>query len=110
MDGVQKFNYWVASQRGLWYYIGNSGKMATGFCYVHNSNGTGWYMFQTDNKDGCIGRMLTGWQWTGSDAGMGWFNTAHGGVNGQCTWTEKWGAYSAATGLWADGQYHRALG
>ena len=108
VNGEQKFDYWVSSQRGLWYYVGQDGKLATGFQYVHNSNGTGWYMFQTDNKDGCIGRMLTGWQWTYTGAGMGWFNTGHGGVNGQCTWTEKWGAYSAATGLWADGQYHHS--
>ena len=108
VNGEQKFDYWVSSQRGLWYYVGQDGKLATGFQYVHNSNGTGWYMFQTDNDDGCIGRMLTGWQWTYTGAGMGWFNTGHGGVNGQCTWTEKWGAYSAATGLWADGQYHHS--
>ena len=106
VDGAQKFNYWAASERGLWYYIGPDGKMATGFQYVQNRNGTGWYMFQTDNKDGCIGRMLTGWQWTWSLAGTGWFNTAHGGVNGQCTYSTAWGAYNAATGLWADGQYH----
>ena len=102
VDGVQKFNYWAASQRGLWYYIGPNGKMATGFQYARNSNGTGWYMFQTDNKDGCIGRMLTGWQWTYSLAGTGWFNTAHGGVNGQCTYTTAWGSYDAATGMWAN--------
>ena len=110
VDGVQKFNYWAnepaASKWGYWYYVGADGKLATGLQYVENKNGTGWYMFQTDNKYGCIGRMLTGWQWTGSDAGMGWFNTAHGGVNGQCTWTEKWGAYNAATGIWGDGIVH----
>ena len=106
VDGVQKFDYWAGSQRGLWYYVGSDGKLATGFQYVENSNGTGWYMFQTDNANGCIGRMLTGWQWTYSDAGMGWFNTAHGGVNGQCTYTTEWGAYNAATGMWADGGLH----
>ena len=106
VDGVQKSDYWVSSQRGLWYYIGMDGKMAIGFQYVENPNGTGWYMFQTDNKNGCIGRMLTGWQWTWSTAGMGWFNTAHGGLNGQCTYTTAWGAYDAATGVWADGWAH----
>ena len=114
VDGQQKFNYWAnepsASKWGYWYYVGLDGKLATGFQYVQNSNGTGWYMFQTDNDDGCIGRMLTGLQWTYSDAGMGWFNTNHGGVNGQCMYTTEWGAYNAATGMWADGLYHRALG
>ena len=106
VDGVQKFNYWAASQRGLWYYIGLDGKMATGFQYVENENGTGWYMFQPDDTNGCIGRMLTGLQWTYTEAGMGWFNTAHGGVNGQCMYTTEWGAYNAATGTWADGLRH----
>ena len=106
VDGVQKSNYWVSSQRGLWYYVGRDGKLATGFQYVENPNGTGWYMFQTDNTNGCIGRMLTGWQWTYTDAGTGWFNTAHGGLNGQCTYTTEWGAYNAATGMWADGIVH----
>ena len=106
VDGVQKFDYWASSQRGLWYYIDPNGKLATGFQYVENPNGTGWYMFQTDNANGCIGRMLTGWQWTYTNAGMGWFNTAHGGVNGQCTYTTAWGAYDAATGMWADGIVH----
>ena len=106
VDGVQKFNYWAGSQRGLWYYIGLDGKLTTGFQYVENTNGTGWYLFQTDNKDGCIGRMLTGWQWTYTAAGTGWFNTAHGGKNGQCTYTTAWGAYNAATGMWADGVVH----
>ena len=114
VDGVQKFNYWAnepaASKWGYWYYVGIDGKLATGFQYVENENGTGWYMFQTDNDDGCIGRMLTGPQWTYSDAGIGFFNTAHGGLNGQCLYTTGWGAYNAATGMWADGQYHRALG
>ena len=106
VDGVQKFDCWVFSHQGLWYYIGMDGKLATGFRYVQNPNGTGWYMFQTDNTNGCIGRMLTGWQWTWTEAGTGWFNTAHGGLNGQCTYTTQWGAYSAATGLWADGSVH----
>ncbi len=114
VDGVQKFNYWAnepaASQWGYWYYVGIDGKLATGFQYVENENGTGWYLFQPGNDDGCIGRMLTGPQWTYSDAGIGFFNTAHGGVNGQCLYTTGWGAYNAATGMWADGQYHRALG
>ena len=110
VDGVQKFNYWAnepaASQWGYWYYVGPDGKLATGFQYVENENGTGWYLFQPDNGDGCIGRMLTGLQWTGSDAGMGWFNTAHGGLNGQCMYTTEWGAYDAAAGAWADGWSH----
>ena len=110
VDGVQKSDYWAASQRGLWYYIGSDGRLARGFQYVKNLNGTGWYMFQTDNTNGCIGRMLTGWQWIGPYWGTGWFNTAHGGVNGQCTYTTEFGNYSAATGLWADGLSHQAAG
>ncbi len=107
VDGVQKFNCWTVSQRGLWYYIGPDGKLATGFQYVKNNNGTGWYMFQSDDTNGCIGRMLTGWQQTYTKAGMGWFNTAHGGVNGQCTYTTAWGDYNAATSLWSDGLLHQ---
>ncbi len=111
VDGEQKFGYWAseaaASQWGYWYYVGADGKLATGLQYIENDNGTGWYFLQPDNDDGCIGRMLDGWQWLGAEAGMGWFNTAHGGVNGQCTWTENWGDYDPATGLWGDGLSHR---
>ena len=111
VDGEPKANYWAneadASQWGYWYYVGADGKLATGLQYIVNNNGTGWYFLQPDNADGCIGRMLTGWQWLGPEAGMGWFNTAHGGVNGQCTWTENWGDYDPATGLWEDGLSHK---
>ena len=111
VDGEPKANYWAneadASQWGFWYYVGADGKLATGLQYIENNNGTGWYFLQPDNADGCIGRMLTGWQWLGPDIGMGWFNTAHGGVNGQCTWTENWGDYNPATGLWEDGLSHK---
>ena len=111
VDGEPKASYWAneadASQWGYWYYVGADGKLATGLQYIENNNGTGWYFLQPDNADGCIGRMLTGWQWLGTEAGMGWFNTAHGGVNGQCTWTENWGDYDPATGLWEDGLSHK---
>ena len=111
VDGEPKANYWAneadASQWGFWYYVGADGKLATGLQYIENNNGTGWYFLQPGNADGCIGRMLTGWQWLGPDIGMGWFNTAHGGVNGQCTWTENWGDYDPATGLWEDRSAHR---
>ena len=111
VDGEPKANYWAcdetASQWGFWYYVGSDGKLATGLQYIVNNNGTGWYFLQPGNDDGCVGKMLTGWQWLGPEAGEGWFSTAHGGVNGQCTWTENWGNYNAATGLWADGLSHR---
>ncbi len=111
VNGEPKANYWAneaaASMWGYWYYVGADGKLATGLQYIENNNGTGWYFLQPSNADGCIGRMLTGWQWLGPEAGMGWFNTAHGGKNGQCTWTENWGDYNAATGLWADGLSHK---
>ena len=111
VEGEQKFGYWAcdenASMWGYWYYVNPNGKLAHGFQYVVDDNGTGWYFLQPDNDDGCVGRMLDGWQWLGPDIGMGWFNTGHGGKNGQCTWTEKWGSYDPATGLWEDGLSHR---
>ena len=111
VDGEPKANYWAkdenASQWGFWYYVGSDGKLATGLQYIENNNGTGWYFLQPGNADGCVGKMLTGWQWLGPEAGEGWFNTAHGGVNGQCTWTENWGNYDPATGLWEDGLSHK---
>ena len=111
VEGEPKANYWAkdenASQWGFWYYVGSDGKLATGLQYIENNNGTGWYFLQPGNADGCVGKMLTGWQWLGPEAGEGWFNTAHGGVNGQCTWTENWGDYDPATGLWEDGLSHK---
>ena len=111
VDGEPKANYWAkdetASQWGFWYYVGSDGKLATGLQYIENNNGTGWYFLQPGNADGCVGKMLTGWQWLGPEAGEGWFNTGHGGVNGQCTWTENWGDYDPATGLWEDGLSHK---
>ena len=104
VEGEPKANYWAmeeaASQWGYWYYVGSDGKLATGLQYIENSNGTGWYFLQPDTTNGCIGRMLTGWQWIGTEAGTGWFNTAHGGVNGQCTYTTEWGDYNASDNTW----------
>ena len=111
VEGEPKANYWAkdetASQWGFWYYVGSDGKLATGLQYIENNNGTGWYFLQPGNDDGCVGKMLTGWQWLGPEAGEGWFSTAHGGKNGQCTWTENWGNYDPATGLWEDGLSHK---
>ena len=104
VDGTPKANYWAkeetASQWGYWYYVGTDGKLATGLQYIENNNGTGWYFLQPDTANGCVGRMLTGWQWIGPEAGTGWFNTAHGGLNGQCTYTTEWGDYNAADNTW----------
>ena len=113
-DGSLVQDYWVGKIDGAsmwdgnWYYVDGDGKLLTGFHYLDNlKGGKDWYMLQTTNANGCIGRMLDGWQWLGPDIGMGWFNTGHGGKNGQCTWTEKWGSFDPVTGLWADGLSHR---
>ena len=51
--------------------------------------------------------MLTGFQWTyDATVGEGYFSPKYGS-QGMCTWNETWGAYSAATGLWADGLSHK---
>ena len=64
---------WVGSSRGLWYYIAPDGKMAhNGLTFVHECKGindsgvdqgtfpAGWFYFQPDNANGCIGAMKTG--------------------------------------------------
>ena len=109
INGRYVTNYWVGNNGGskwnLWYYIGSDGRMAKGFQYIVNENGTGWYMLE-DGYGSTRGQMLTGWQDTGF-AGWGFFFQGRGSEHGMCTWTDAWGDYNASTGLWADGQFHR---
>ena len=104
-NGTMLQDYWLfgeGSANGLWYYLGKDGKMATGFQYVENPNGTGWFMFQDTNYNGCEGALLSGWQATGV-AGTGWFETRHNGHFGECTWTSAWGDYDRSTNTWSNG-------
>ncbi len=112
-DGVRKGDYWVGFADGAsawannWYYADASGKLLTGLQYLDDlKGGKAWYMLQTTDDRGEIGKMLTGWQWTYSDVGTGYFSSKYGS-QGMCTWTEAWGSYNAATGLWGDGSAHR---
>ena len=111
-DYVRRGDYWVGFADGAsawannWYYADATGKLLTGFQYLDDlKGGKAWYMLQTTNANGEIGRMLTGWQET-YVAGIGWFSPKYGS-QGMCTYTHDWGNYNAATGLWADGQSHR---
>ena len=106
-------DYWVGFADGAskwansWYYADANGKLLTGFQYLDDlKGGKAWYRLQVTNDRGEIGKMLTGWQWTYSDAGTGWFESKYCS-QGMCTWTEKWGSYNAATGLWGDGLTHK---
>ena len=104
-NGTMLKDYWLfgeGSAHGLWYYLGADGKMATGFQYVKNPNGTGWFMFQDTDNNGCEGALLSGWQNTGI-AGSGWFETKHNGHFGECTWTSAWGDYDRSTNTWSNG-------
>ena len=110
-DYQLKKGFWVGSKDGAskwannWYYVGDDGRMATGFRYLDDlKGGKAWYMLQTTNNNGEIGKMLTGWQETGV-AGRGWFSPNYGS-QGMCTWTAAWGSYNAATGMWGDGLSH----
>ncbi len=104
-NGKKLQDYWLfgeGSAHGLWYYLGADGKMATGFQYVSNPNGTGWFMFQDTNYNGCEGALLSGWQNTGI-AGEAWFEPNHNGHFGECTWTSAWGDYDRSTNTWSKG-------
>ncbi len=112
-DYVRKGDYWVGFADGAskwannWYYADATGKLLTGFQYLDDlKGGKAWYMLQTTNANGEIGKMLTGWQQTYTAAGTGYFSPKYGS-QGLCTYTTAWGSYSAATGLWGDGQSHR---
>ncbi len=105
-------DYWVGFSDGAskwannWYYADADGKLLTGLQYLDDlKGGKAWFMLQTTNDRGEIGKMLTGWQWTYTDAGTGYFNPNYGS-QGMCTYTSAWGGYNAATGLWGDGQLH----
>ncbi len=111
--GALVANYWVGKIDGAsqwdnnWYYVGADGKMLTGMQYLDDlKGGRAWYMLQTTNDRQEIGKMLTGWQWTYAAAGEGYFSPKYGS-QGMCTWTEAWGSYNAATGLWTDGLSHK---
>ena len=113
-NGRRVGDYWVGFADGAsqwannWYYADADGRLLTGLQYLDDlKGGKAWYMLQTTNDHGEMGKMLTGFQWTYDAAvGMGWFSPVYGS-QGMCTWTETWGAYSAATGLWADGLSHK---
>ena len=105
-------DYWVGFADGAskwannWYYADADGKLLTGFQYLDDlKGGKAWYMLQTTNDRGEIGKMLTGWQYTYTAAGTGYFNPNYGS-QGMCTYTSAWGSYNAATGLWEDRQLH----
>ena len=111
-DGKPVGDYWIGFADGgsawanNWYYADANGKLLTGFQYLDDlKGGKAWYMLQTTNDNGTMGKMLTGWQWTYSAAGTGWFSPKYGS-QGACSYTSQWGEYSAATGLWADGLAH----
>ncbi len=106
-------DYWVGFADGAskwannWYYADATGKLLTGFQYLDDlKGGKAWYMLQTTNDRGEIGKMLTGRLYTYTAAGYGQFSAKYGS-QGMCTWTENWGNYNAATGLWEDGLSHR---
>ena len=112
-DGKRVGDYWIGQAQGgsawlnNWYYADANGRLLTGFQYLDDlKGGKAWYMLQTTTANGEMGKMLTGWQWTYDAAvGTGWFSPKYGS-QGACTYTTKWGSYSAATGLWADGSVH----
>ncbi len=112
-DYVRKGDYWVGFADGAsawannWYYADATGKLLTGFQYLDDlKGGKAWYMLQVDNANGEIGKMLSGRLNTYTDAGYGVFSPNYGS-QGMCTYTDSWGSYNAATGLWGDGQAHR---
>ena len=112
-DYVRKGDYWVGFADGAsawannWYYADATGKLLTGLQYLDDlKGGKAWYMLQTTDYHGEIGKMLTGWQWTYSDKGEGYFSPKYGS-QGMCTWNQAWGSYNASTGLWGDGLAHR---
>ena len=112
-DYQLKKGFWVGNKDGAsrwannWYYVGDDGRLLTGFHYLDDlKGGKAWYMLQTTNINGEIGKMLSGRHWTFTDAGWGEFSPSYGS-QGMCTYTTAWGSYNAATGLWADGSAHR---
>ena len=86
---------WVQSEKGLWYYLNEDGSLATGFQYVNDARGTGFF-FLSESGD-CIGTPLVGWQKLGllpdGHTNWGWFETKHNGYYGACTYTTAWGDF-----------------
>ncbi len=106
-------DFWIGKAEGgskwadLWYYADADGKLLTGFQYLDDlKGGKAWYMLQVDNENGTTGKMLTDWQWTYTRAGWGYFSPSYGS-QGMCLYTDAWGEYNAAWGLWQDGLAHR---
>ena len=94
-DGKLVQNDWVKS-KGLWYHMGATGKMDTGFIHIVDKWGDGWYYLNPSNTKGTMGRMFTGWKMINdSSAGAwGWFETRNNGHQGQCTYTTNWGDFT----------------
>ena len=93
-NGKLVVNDWVSS-KGLWYHMGATGKMDTGFIHIVDKWGDGWYYLNPSNTKGTMGRMFTGWKMINdSSAGAwGWFETRSNGHQGQCTYTTNWGDF-----------------
>ena len=83
-------NGWVKS-KGLWYHMGATGKMDTGFLFIDDEYGGGWYYLNPSNAKGTMGRMFTGWKMI--DGHWAWFETRSNGHQGQCTYTDYQGDY-----------------
>ena len=93
-DGKLVVNDWVSS-KGLWYHMGATGKMDTGFIHIVDDWGDAYYYLNPSNTKGTMGRMFTGWKMINdSSAGAwGWFETRNNGHQGQCTYTTNWGDF-----------------
>ena len=93
-DGKLVQGDWVSS-KGLWYHMGATGKMDTGFIHIVDKWGDGWYYLNPSNTKGTMGRMFTGWKMINdaSAGAWGWFETRSNGHQGQCTYTTNWGDF-----------------
>ena len=93
-DGKLVQGDWVKS-KGLWYHMGATGKMDTGFIHIVDNWGDAYYYLNPSNTKGTMGRMFTGWKMINdSSAGAwGWFETRNNGHQGQCTYTTNWGDF-----------------
>ena len=89
-NGAMVTDEWINTGGNHWYYMQVNGVMATGFQYVSNPAGTGFFYFATEGED--VGGMLTGWQQISPD-NAGWFEPQHNGHYGSCTYTDAWGDF-----------------
>ena len=89
-NGKLVVNDWVPS-KGLWYHMGATGKMDTGFLFIEDKWGGGYYYLNPSNTKGTMGRMFTGWKLI--DGHWAWFETRSNGHQGQCTYTDYWGDF-----------------